>query len=77
MVDHVEGNEFVGEKAKRPASVPFGRLAGRESDEMGFVVAIEFAVVVAVGMFALDGFEPVTFVELFPGPPRRSWATVE
>ena len=54
MVDFFEGDEFVGKKAKRPASRPTGALAGRESDEMGFVVPIEFALVVSVGVAAME-----------------------
>jgi hypothetical protein len=53
VVDLFEDDEFVGEKAKRPASAPVGRLAGREGDEVSFVFAIEFALVVSVGVAAM------------------------
>ena len=64
MIDLFEGNEFVGEKTKRPASAPVGRLAGREGDEVGFIFAIEFAFVLSVGVAAMDRRNPSVSVAL-------------
>jgi hypothetical protein len=58
VVDLVEGNEFVGEKTKRPASTPVGWLAVGEGNEASFVVAVEFAFVVAVGVAAVNRRNP-------------------
>ncbi len=58
VVDPFEGDEFVGKKAKDPASAPVGRLAGREGDEMSFVFTVEFTVVFAVGVPAMNRCNP-------------------
>lgn len=58
MVDLFEGDEFVGEKTKGLASAPVGRPAGGESDEMSFVLAVEFAFVISVGVAAVHRRNP-------------------
>jgi hypothetical protein len=58
VVNRVRSNEFVGEKAERPASAPIGRLAAGKGDEVSFVVTVEFAFVVSVGVAAVDRRNP-------------------
>jgi hypothetical protein len=57
-VDLVEGYEFVGEKMKRPAGVPFWRVATGEFDEACFSITVELALVFAVGLAAMNRRNP-------------------
>jgi len=65
VVDLVESDEFVGEKTKRPASAPVGWLAVGKGNEASFVVAVEFAFVVSVGVAAVNRRNPAVCV-VFP-----------
>ena len=59
MIDLVEGDEFIGEKTQCPASAPVGRLAGGESEEMRFILAVKFAFVVSVRVAAMNRRDPI------------------
>ncbi|EMA55370.1 hypothetical protein C451_05388 [Halococcus thailandensis JCM 13552] len=70
-VDLVEGNEFVGEKVKRPTSAPFWWVATGEFDEACFSITVEFALVFAVGLAAMNRRNPsfgVVFARLVRSP---------
>jgi hypothetical protein len=57
-VDLVEGDEFVGEEVERPARTSFWWVATGEFDETCFSVAVEFGLVFAVGLAAMNRREP-------------------
>jgi hypothetical protein len=57
-VDLVEGDEFVGEKVEGPARASFWGITTGEFDEACFSVAVEFALVFAVGFAAMNRREP-------------------
>jgi len=57
-VDLVEHNEFISEKVERPTRVSFWRFATGEFDQSGFGIAIEFALIFAVGLAAMNRRAP-------------------
>jgi len=68
-VDLVESNKFVGKEVKRPTGTSFWWIATGEFDEAGFSVAVEFAIVLTIGLAAMNRREP----SLTVGLPRSVW----
>ena len=63
-VDLVEGNEFVSKEMECPAGSSLWWVATGEFDQSGFGVAVEFAVVLTVGLAAMNRRQP-SFGERF------------
>jgi len=57
-VDLVEHNEFISEKVESPARVSFRWIVTGDLDQSRFGIAIEFALIFAVGLAAMNRHEP-------------------
>jgi len=75
-VNLVEGDEMLGEKMKRPARPSFRWVATSQRNEMGFGASVEFALVDAVGLAAINRRQAVLCVP-FPDATNRSWMTAD
>ncbi len=65
ILDEVKLNQFVSEKAERPASLAFGWFATSEGNQMGFVSAVELALILAAWSPAMEGSRNTLLHELF------------
>jgi len=75
-IGFLERDEFVGEKAERPAVSPGRRVATSKCDEVCFMFTIEFPLVVAVGIATMDRRYPV-FAVSFSNSMSSHRAAVE
>ena len=75
-VGFFESNEFVGQKPKRPAATAVRRIATGKRNEVGFIFAVKFALILTVGIAAMDSRDPVLAVS-FSSPLSGDFATVE
>jgi hypothetical protein len=67
-VDNVERNEVVGQEAKAPLAVALRGLAAGQTDELGFLLAVELRFVLSLRSFSPNAAFKAAFSVAPPDP---------